>query len=364
MRKFYPGITVFKFAGAILILLAHSLFIPLLSAGAGSKTMSFAMLLARVIVPCFYVISGFLAYKGWSHAAHSGAYVRRYLIRIGIMYAFFCLLFTLQFNVSALLLDGFHLSNLFLQAKIWVMAVFVNGPFVHLWFIPPLMFGVAASHWLLRKKPARTVVWICLAGYAACQFTSGSLRFLFGGSMDGFLGFSLEQWNYFDLAWTQYIGFGLTFVTAGAIIAKYEERFLRLRVRRVFLPLGILVLIELVMLLATSQWSTEYKLTFTLLPLTLLLFYGVLQIQSSFAAAYRHQLSFFSVVTYVSHILFMQANGLLFGWKSGDMQFIEHVAQSLLTLTECIALTYALSRMMRRRRVLESTGGTRLEVVK
>jgi hypothetical protein len=350
MRKFYPGITVFKFAGAILVLLGHAMFISLLE-GASNKTMSFMMLLSGVIVPCFYVIAGFLAYKGWSHAARSEAYVKRYLLRIGVMYAFFCLLFTLQYSVSALVLDGFHPSNLILQAKIWFMGVFVNGPYYHLWIIPPLLFGVAASYWLLKKMPARSIVWICFAGYTVCQFTSGSLRFLFGGAMDGFLGLSLEQWNHLDLAMTRYIGFGLTFVTAGAVIAKYEERFLRLRVRRVVMPLFILM-----------DWTTEYKLAFTLLPLTLLLFYVVLRMQSRIA--YHRQLRLFSVVAYLSHVLFIQVNDLLFGWKTGDMLFSEYVARGLLTLAECVLLTYVISRMARRRRVLEPASGSRLEAVK
>lgn len=363
MRKFYPGITVFKFAGAILVLLGHSLLISLLQGGS-NKTMSFLMLLTRVIVPCFYVIAGFLAYKGWSHAARPESYVGRYLLRIGVMYGFFCLLFTLQFNVSALVLDGIHPSNLLLQAKIWFMAVFVNGPYYHLWFIPPLMFGVAASYWLLKRMSGRSIVWICLAGFTVCQFTSGSLRFLFGGTMDGFLGLSLEQWNYFDLAMTQYIGFGLTFVAAGAAIAKYEDRFLRLRVRRMFLPLSILMAVELAILLATSDWTAEYKLAFTLLPLTLLLFYGVLRMQSRVATVYHRQLSLFSVVTYLSHALFLQVNDLLFGWKMGELLVAEYVARGLLTLAECVLLTYVISQMTRRRRVLKPASGARLEAVK
>lgn len=363
MRKFYPGITVFKFAGAILVLLGHALLISLVQEGSG-KTMSFLMLFTRVIVPCFYVVAGFLAYKGWSHAARPEGYLRRYLLRIGIVYGFFCLLFTLQFNLSALVLDGFHASNLFLQARIWFMAVFVNGPYYHLWFIPPLMFGVAASYWLLKRMSVRAVIWLCLAGFTVCQFTSGSLRFLFGGTMDGFLGLSLEHWNYFDLALTQYIGFGLTFAAAGAVIAKYEDRFLRLRVRRVFMPLSILMAAELTILLAASDWTNEYKLAFTLLPLTLLLFYGVLRMQSRMATVYHRQLSLFSVVTYLSHALFLQVNDLLFGWKAGEILLAEYMARGLLTLAECVLLTYVIGRMTRRRRVLEPASRARLEAVK
>ncbi|RIX49375.1 acyltransferase [Paenibacillus nanensis] len=363
MRKFYPGITIFKFAGAIMVLLGHALLISLLEE-TGSETMSFVALLTRVIVPCFYVIAGFLAYKGWSHAARSETYLKRYLIRIAVMYSFFCLLFTLQHNVSALLRDGFHAGNLWLQAKIWFMAVFVNGPYYHLWFIPPLLFGVAASYWLIKNLPARSIVWICLAGFVLCQFTSGSLRFLFGGMMDGFLGISLEQWNYLDLVLTQYIGFGLTFVAAGAVIAKYEERFLRLRARRAVMPLCVLIVIELAMLLTTSDWTNEYKLAFTLLPLTILLFYGVLRMRSRFATVYHRQLSLFSIVTYLSHALFMQANDWVFGWKTGDMLVSEYVARGVLTIAECILLTYVIYRGIRRRQVQEPAKGARLEVIR
>ncbi|MDG0791796.1 hypothetical protein OMP38_13695 [Cohnella ginsengisoli] len=89
----------------------------------------FALLALRVIVPCFYVVSGFLVYQGWSHAAAPGAYVRKYVTRIAIIYAFFCLLFMIRFTFPALQTGGLGLSNLFLQTKILVYAVFFERSF-------------------------------------------------------------------------------------------------------------------------------------------------------------------------------------------------------------------------------------------
>ncbi|MCR2803521.1 acyltransferase family protein [Paenibacillus soyae] len=348
MRKFYPGITVFKFAGALLVLFAHAMYFSYMTNETPSELASFAALASRVVVPCFYAIAGFLAYKGWTHAERPGAYVRRYMLRIGILYGCFCLLFAAQHIIPALVSGGFTVGNLVLQGKILFMVVFVSGPYVHLWFIPPLLFGIASSYWLLRKGNARVAALLILAGYSLCQFTSGSLRFVFEGGMDGFLGVRLEHWNYADLAITNHIGFGLTFVFAGALAARYEEWFLALRAGRWTIIALALAAAEVGLLLAVSEWTTEYKLIFSILPLTLLLFRGVLRIRSRFATIYHRTLSLFSVVTYISHILFMQANRFLFGWELGAMAFSEHALQFALTLAECTLLTYAIIRWTRR----------------
>src|SRR5690349_3999591 len=112
MRTFYPGITLFKLAGAILVLAGHALLIPSMMVMELPPLASFLMLEGRVVVPVFYVVSGFLLYKGWSHARNPASYVRRYGVRIATVYAVFCLLFVLEFNVPALLKGGWGFANL------------------------------------------------------------------------------------------------------------------------------------------------------------------------------------------------------------------------------------------------------------
>lgn len=340
MRKFYPGITLFKLAGAILVLASHALFIPSITAMELPDAASFLMLESRIVVPCFYVVSGFLLYNGWSHAAKPAAYVRRYLIRIALVYAALCLLFVFEHIVPALLQGGFGLSNLFLQAKILAMAVFVNGPLIQLWFIPPLLFGAAASYWMLNRLKPGMIIAVLAAAYLAIQFISGSLLSVSEAWVEG-----STLLSYGVTAATRYIGFGLTFVTIGALLAKYEEKLQHLNVRTFAAAAITLAAAETALLIAFAPWTDAYKLTVAIVPNTMLLFYGVLRIRSSAITAHHKLFNLFSIVTFLAHIPFMRLNGWLFGWSmSMEAATWQLTLQTMLTFVECAALTLILHR--------------------
>lgn len=360
MRTFYPGITIFKLAGAILVLVAHSLLIPSMTALELPPLASFLMLESRVVVPCFYVVSGFLLYKGWTHADKPAVYVRRYILRIAAVYAVFCLLFAFEFIVPALASRGWGLSNLALQSKIMVMAVFVNGPLIQLWFIPPLLFGACASYWLLGRLSLRAMVILIASAYVLIQLFSGSLLgvFGFGGGVDGVAdagaGAGAEEpmdsaadtpLGYAVLWATRYIGFGLTFVAIGALIARYEERFLGMKLGAALLGAAALTIVETALLASFAPWSNAYKLTFGILPNTALLFYGVLRIRNSAIAVHHRLLNLFSIVAFAGHIPFMRLNAWLLGW-GGTLELVlwQQALQTLLTFAECVALTMLLHR--------------------
>lgn len=358
MRTFYPGITMFKLAGAILVLVAHALLIPSAAAMALPPLASFLMLESRVIVPCFYLVSGFLLYKGWTHADKPAAYVRRYILRIAAVYAVFCLIFAFEFIVPALAGGGWGLSNLVLQSKIMFMAVFVNGPLIQLWFIPPLLFGAFASYWMVQRMSLRTIVIVIASAYIMIQLGSGSLLgvFGFGGGLDGATEAGAGAGAVMDSAgdtpldyavlWaTRYIGFGLTFVVMGALIARYEGRFLGMRIRKALLGAAALTIVETALLTAFAPWTDAYKLTFSMIPNTALLFYGVLRIRGAAITVHHRLLNLFSIVAFVGHIPFMRLNAWLLGW-GGTMELAlwQQALQTLLTFAECLALTMLLSR--------------------
>ncbi|GBG10824.1 hypothetical protein PAT3040_05590 [Paenibacillus agaridevorans] len=345
MRRFYPGITLFKLAGATLVLVAHALLIPSMVAMDLPPLASFLMLEGRVVVPCFYVVSGFLLYKGWSHASKPGAYVRKYWLRIAAVYAVFCLLFAAEFNVPALLQGGLGLSNLILQTKILVMAVFVNGPLLQLWFIPPLLFGSVAAYWLLNRLSLKMILIMLAVLYGVVQLASGSLLSFTGMGQVDIASLPGILWT----GATRYLGFGLTFVVMGALMAKYEEQFLRMNVRLVaVLAIGVTAA-ETVLLTALAPWSEAYKLTFAMLPNTALLFYGVLRIRNATITAHHRLLNLFSIVTFVGHIPLMRLNKILFGWGGSlDLVLWQQMLQSLLTFAECAALTLLLYRRSRK----------------
>src|SRR5690606_36736028 len=89
----------------------------------------FASLPTQIVVPCFYAIAGFLAYMGWSNAVNPRAYVKRYVLRITVIYCLFCLLFVVIYVTPALIADGLTTANLLLQSRILFMMFILNGPF-------------------------------------------------------------------------------------------------------------------------------------------------------------------------------------------------------------------------------------------
>ncbi|UQZ85514.1 Acyltransferase family protein [Paenibacillus konkukensis] len=338
MRNYYPGITVYKLAGAVIVLLAHAMLLKYF-ARVPNQQLQFVLLQLRVVVPCFYVIAGFLAYKGWTRAADSRAYVRKYAARIGLLYGAFCLLFLAEFVVPALISGGISPVNLLLQCKIIAVMLVINGPSVQLWFIPPLLFGVIVSYWCYERNALRPALAAALAGFAAVQAVSGSLRTIWAGTGEPFSWLSPAYGELLSQLATRYIGFGLPFVLLGVLIAKHEEAWTRRSLRPLWVAALLATALETVWLLLFAGWSDEYKLSFSLLPNTLLLFCGVLRMKGEAVRIYHRPMNLFSLVVFFGHILLMRINGLLLHWEPGGMDVFEDFSMMMLTLVECAAIT-------------------------
>lgn len=339
MRRYYPGITIFKLTGSLMVLLAHIMLIRYMEFMPHQQPMQFVFLNLRFIIPCFYVVAGFLAYKGWTYAANAGAYVQKYIYRILTIYCFFCLLFAAEYVLPALVSNGLTMSNLFLQTKIVFMTVFLNGPFIQFWFIPPLVFGILVSYWFYRKQKFRLAAVLALLGYTAIQFVSGSFRTVLSAAAGSLSFLDTAYFDYFNLFATRYIGFGFTFVIAGVLLAKHEEKLMQNKAWKLIIPTVILILVETLLLIRFTEWTTDYKLTFGILPCTILVFYGILSLKSQAIQSYHKVINLFSIVTFCAHIPFMKINLLLLGWNTASMNVSQDVIFLLLTFFECVAVT-------------------------
>ncbi|MFB9326683.1 hypothetical protein ACFFSY_12230 [Paenibacillus aurantiacus] len=359
MRRYYPGITLFKLAGCLLVLFSHVLLIRYADAAANQQ-LRFVALPFSVIVPCFYMVAGFLAYKGWLKAASPIRYVSRYVVRIGLLYAAFCAMFAAEHILPALMGGGLSTANLILQAKIMLAAVFLNGPSVQLWFIPPLLFSVPAACWLMERRRIRLAILLASAGFAAALLAAGSLRPLL-------LAIAGEQvWPYGslgaygELLIYRYFGFGFFFVLAGMLAAKYEETFYRMRLLPLLAAAIVLTAAESMLLLGLADYSHEYRLTLSVIPNTLLLFYGLLHAKSRSVQAWHPWINLFSIVTFVGHILFMRLNLLVTGWDLGHMNGLQDAIFVLLALAECLTVTVLLRGLGRIRQPSRSSTAEQL----
>jgi hypothetical protein len=342
MRRYYPGITIFKLAGSVLVLLDHGLFYFYI-VEMPNQQMRFVINILSVIVPCFYMIAGFLAYKGWSNAKSSRLYVRKYLTWILVVYGFFCLMFIVENILPELINKGLTFNNLFFQAKILLMTIILNGPYMQFWFIPPLIFGILVSYWFYEKGLLRLGVILALGGFLLSQFTSGTLRGVFDLLISGLTFLNPRYVEYIATFIKGYLGNGFIFVLVGVILAKYEERFFQIKVRTILIPAIILTSLETVFLFRFVEWSLEYALVFCVLPNTILLFYGVLHIKSQVVQAFHKVINLFSIIIYFCHILFMKLNLFILNWSPTSMNNFQFFIYLFLTLVECAALTYLLT---------------------
>jgi uncharacterized membrane protein (DUF485 family) len=339
MRSYYPGITLFKLWGCIMVVFGHEILAHDLL-GFPNQQLRFLTLMLSNIVPCFYVVSGFLAYKGWSKATHSGKYVFNYIRWILLVYTLFSIAFIVEFNIPALVHGGDDLVNILNQLKILFVAVVLNGPYLQLWFIPPLLFGVGISYWFLSHNWQRPLLTIAILGFLLSLFIRGTFQLVLPDS--SFL-FSFKYTEYVALFLTRYFGFGLTFVLMGVLVAKYESLFIQSKLKTWAILSVLMAVVEALILIEFANWNSNYVLAISFLPSTLLIFQLLLKIKLNRVKTYHKFINLFSMVTYFGHILIMRFNSAVLNWQTDNMTVIQGIIFFLLTLTECWMITYLLT---------------------
>ncbi|CAI6083532.1 acyltransferase family protein [Cohnella sp. JJ-181] len=354
MRNYYPGITLFKALGCVLVVFSHELFIPLM-ATMENRQLSFVGLPLSTVVPGFYLVAGFLAYQGWTRADDPGRYVRRYVWRIAAVYGLLCLLNIGRQVAGAVLHGDTSASGLLALGKRIALRVFVEGAYQQLWFIPPLIFGMLVSYALISRRRLRLWAVIASLSFAAAQSVAGTPSGPVNAALSGLFGG--EGMDVISAVAVNYGGFGLVFVGAGVLLARHEEAFKRLPVLRLLAFTLLLASAETAYLMSAVDWNEAYRLAFSTLPASVLMFYGILRIR--WAAVKRHHrlLNRFSLVTFFGHTLFIKLDLLALGWTYVETDAWQGTLVSCVTLLQCAAVTYAWMRIDgRRRSPLASTG--------
>lgn len=346
-RKYYSGITVFKLVGSVLVLLGH-IKLPETYAQLAQHLIGLEQMMAFT-VPCFYIVSGFLAYKGWAHTAHPGRYLRRYLLWIGAAYGLFFV-----YYLATTVVPGWVASY---QAGQWsgqqlkplFEIVFVYGPSPALWFIPPLVFGVVVAYWFERRGRLGLGIGLTAVGYVLAQLDTGTLRVLvewLGGSP---WVYHFRHARLLELLLSSYLGVGLPSVLLGVWAAGHEAAFRQLRGRRLA---GVAVLMlgaEVGFLSAVLPGAYTYRMVFSVLPVSLLLFYGVLRLRLDGIRRYHVLINRFSIVAYFLHIPLIGLNAHLLGTTMGHLSPWQALGCAVLTMGQAAGLTALLSAVLNRR---------------
>jgi len=346
MRKYYSGITVFKLVGALVVLFGH-IRLPEVYGQLAAHFIGLNQAMAFT-VPCFYIVSGFLAYKGWAQAPSPGRYIRGYLGWLGGAYVVLCLWHVIT-NTLPALVAGYQQHTLPVQQLHWLFeVVFVSGPSLALWFIPPLLLGVGVAYFFERRGQLRTALLVAALGFGLAQLADGSLRGLveaLGGA--GWAPYQLRQEWLLRTMLSGYLGIGLPSVLLGVVVARHEAAFLGLGARRLALVAGPALALELLLL----NWALPgypYRLLCSMVPISLLLFYGVLAIRLDGIRRYHALINRFSALSFFTHMYLIALNRALLGVVGPDLSPRQALACWLLTAAEVVLLTALLTVVLRR----------------
>lgn len=329
--------------GSLIVMAAHIILSPYLTRLQDLPQWGLGYLFngLKIIVPCFYMISGFLVYQGWSHAGRSRSYIIKYATRFTLIYLLFCLAFAVEFVIPVLIRD-FNLPQLMLQAKIMFMVFALNGPYIQLWFFPPLIFGVLASFFLLTRYSNRVILTVLTASFLSGQLAFGTLRALLDKIFGGVPLLETRWGSYAELFIARDLGYGLTFVLLGALLAKHEEAFTGIRLRNLLIPSAALFMLESALLVIFIPWRADYSLSLGMLPLSAVLFYGVLRIRNRGGLQARHSfINLFSMVIFLAHIPLIKLNGwMLSGLHLSATADLTALGYFVITFAECLLTAY------------------------
>jgi hypothetical protein len=353
MRKYYPGITIFKLIGAILVLSGHvripQFYKELAFHVTGLEQFFF------MIVPCFYIVAGFLAYNGWSHAKNPDQYIKRYLGWITGLYVAIFLLKLVATLVQASLKTGLTahvLGRLFIKS---LYGLLVIGPMMSFWFIPPLIFGITFSYLFNGKGKLLYAGIIAVICFLAAQAIGGTLRAMIDLSFGDIQLFHIKHIQLYQNALVKYAGKGFPFVLMGIVLAKYQDWFLNINSRKLTLTVVGFTLTEGLFLNYFVGGRFPYDVVLSIVPLSIWMFYGLLKVKNDKLKTYHKQINLLSIVIYFAHFIFININLYLLGWNLRAISPMQYVICTLLTLAECLALTALILTLKRKKELAVST---------
>lgn len=167
-RKTYPNLDLAKFVGALLIIIIHTAPLQKISDLANFYT---ANVLARIAVPLFFAISGFLFFGKLSYengkikkCAENTAHLIGYIKKTTLLYLAWSLIYIFFVKLPMWYQSGWW--GLYVIKDCLAAIVFV-GSHYHLWYLLALIYAVPVLYYLLRFIPLKKVayfvvpLWLC-----------------------------------------------------------------------------------------------------------------------------------------------------------------------------------------------------------
>lgn len=265
--------------------------------------------LCSVVVSGFYVLAGFLACKGWMQAAQPSQYIRRYVLWLGRIYGLFCLLQFFTDPLSAVRTGSFAHRSL----QYYFEPFLIIGPYRPLWFIPPMILAVILGYWAERRRWLATLGAFTLIGFLLAACVIGPLQVVARQIMGDLSVYHYKHWKLLEILIFNYLGYGLPYIFAGICIAKQEKLFVSLNKWHLTVPTLLWSAIELTLLRSLYPQGYSGLMLFAHLPLTILLFYGLLSIHNTWVQPYHSYLRRLSIFLFLVHWPLIHFNAWLLG---------------------------------------------------
>lgn len=231
MKKYYPGIDLFKFIFSLLVVCIH--VNPLADVNY-TANLIVSGLLASFAVPYFFVVSGYM----------SGDKSLRHIIKKPLYLCLFCM------SLYLIMIRGWKIS--FIKV---LQLVLLSGGYYHLWYLVVLLYCMIICKTLFENIPSRYCVIICVFTYLlGCLFR-----------------IYLEVNTTISLFLFRFLSMGVPFFYYGMCVRKnrMEKKFASLRWGNC---LFILLWLAEVLILMKKGNTVGYTLLFTTFPMVAMIF--------------------------------------------------------------------------------------------
>lgn len=159
------AIDLIKFICAILVVSIH---VPPLSTY--NETLNFVLVqgIAKFAVPLFFISSGYLFFN--KIKTYNGTIITdkknsklifKFIKKLSLIYAFWTIFYL--FWLIPFWANGGYLT--LINAKGYILSIFTNGSYYHLWYITALIYGLIFSYFVLSLFKVRSVMIMAILFY-------------------------------------------------------------------------------------------------------------------------------------------------------------------------------------------------------
>ncbi len=299
-NKIYSTLDIAKFICAFFIIAIHTG--PLTDI---SETGNFMVvqILARMAVPLFFIISGFLLFskidgeREWNDYENF-AILKHSVFRIIKLYIIWSVIY-LPLNYILIHQDGITIIGILRYLRDF----FFVGSYYHLWFLPSLIFSEIAVYFLLKHGSMKIALGICGIFYFV-----GMLGNVYPQILENIPYISTLLNIYLKIFVTMRNGlfFGMVFVAIGAYFAKHKMKIRQTSIIPfvAFMISMIGLVVECFMIQKYGYMQPLTSMYIMLIPSVSFLFMWLISIQLKEKDMYKG-MRVLSILMYVSHIIFV-----------------------------------------------------------